>query len=146
MKVQQSTIDLIKSFEGFKSKPYSDGTNHYAIGYGTSIEKHVFDTWDGKSKITQIQAEQYLSSDLENNILPYLNRLFPVQLHQNKIDALCSLVYNVGHIGGLLVKAILNNNIPLISAQWLMYVHSNGITIPGLLKRRKRELELFLSK
>jgi lysozyme len=138
-------IEIIKQFEGFRSMVYDDGFGIFTIGYGTVLNKKEMITIHNKLSITEAHATDLLIDTLQFKVIPYLKKTFPVNLKQCKIDALCSLCYNCGKLGPNLIKAILNNNELLIKTIWLEYCHVNKSIVPGLLKRRKSELNLFFS-
>ena len=63
---------------------------------------------------------------------------------QNEFDAMVSFAYNLGSIDGLCAKGKRSKS--QIADEMLKYVKANGIVLPGLVKRRKKERALFLSK
>jgi len=49
MKVTQTTIELIKTFEGFRATTYKDSAGHLTIGYGTTGMAGVHNrVWDNR--------------------------------------------------------------------------------------------------
>ena len=64
--------------------------------------------------------------------------------NQNELDALVSFAYNVGSIDGLTAKGARSRK--EIAYFMRKYVKgSNGQTLEGLVKRREKERELFLT-
>ena len=137
-------LNLIKSFEGCKLTAYKclPTERYYTIGYG----HYGSDVKDGM-KITEEQAEQFLKEDLivfekaVNNQNLFIN--------QNQFDSLVSLIYNIG-IGNfqkstLLRKARINANDNSIMDEFLRWVYSKGGVLPGLQRRRLREMKLYFS-
>lgn len=64
---------------------------------------------------------------------------------QNQFDALVSLCYNIG-VSALARSTVLkriNGALPGISEAWLWFHYDNGHPSPGLLTRRKREIEVY---
>lgn len=152
MKTSQEGINFIKKHEGLRLAAYLDSTGTPTIGYGHTGGVKLGDV------ITEQQAEQYLRQDViiaENEI----NRQ-QLPLNQNQFDALVSFVFNVGvgrprsHPRGpsgflgstLLAKAKIDVNNPSIADEFRRWVYSKGRVLPGLVKRRKEEAELYFKK
>ena len=133
MKTSQKGIDLIKSFEGYASKPYWDFKG-YSGGYGhLGISKDTV--------ITKELAEEWLKSDLqkfETNV----NKFDAIyHFNQNQFDALVSFAYNIGSINKLCDNG--KRSIAEISAHIPDYCHAGGVVNNGLVKRRTAEKALF---
>jgi lysozyme len=141
-------IDMIKSFEGLRLQAYEDpGPKKIpTIGYGTIRYP------DGRKvrlgeKITKEQAIEYLAFEV-GKFVSAVERLVKVPITNNQFCALVSFAYNLG--AGLLGKSDLlkfvNAGKPQLAAEeFLRYVHASGKVLPGLVRRRKAERELFLS-
>ena len=141
MKTSPKGIALIKEFEGLRLKAYKCPGGVWTIGYG-----HTAGVKPGMT-ITEEQAEQFLKEDLivfekaVNNQNLFIN--------QNQFDSLVSLIYNIG-IGNfqkstLLRKARINANDNSIMDEFLRWVYSKGGVLPGLQRRRLREMKLYCS-
>lgn len=140
MKTNQDGINLIKSFEGLRLKPYLCPAGVWTIGYGTTkgITKNT-------PEITETEAEELLEKDLikfESIVIDNVD----VELTDNQFSALVSLVYNCG--SAPLKKslgAVLNTGNYLGAAeQFLRWNKANGKELAGLTRRRKAERDLFL--
>ena len=138
MKVSQSGIDLIKKFEGCRLTAYKadPSEKYYTIGYG-----HYAPDIKKDMKITKLQAEGYLKTDLAK-FEKCVNNLGK-KWTQNEFDALVSFCYNCGE--GNLRKLIANRDNLQIADAFLYYNKCNGKILNGLTKRRKAERELFLT-
>ena len=141
MKTSHKGIALIKEFEGLRLKAYKCPGGVWTIGYG-----HTACVKPGMV-ISEAQAEEYLKADLIS-FERYLNGL-GLALNQNQFDALISLIYNIG-IGNfqkstLLRKARINANDNSIMDEFLRWVYSKGRVLPGLQRRRLREMKLYFS-
>lgn len=141
MKTSPRGIALIKEFEGLRLKAYKCPGGVWTIGYG-----HTAGVRPGMV-ISERQAEEYLKADLIA-FEKYLNGL-GLALNQNQFDALVSLIYNIG-IGNfqkstLLRKARINANDNSIMDEFLRWVYSKGRVLPGLQRRRLREMKLYFS-
>lgn len=136
MKTSQNGIDLIKKFEGCKLTAYKCSAGVLTIGYG-----HTAGVKEGQ-KITQEQADNYLKLDLKVYEKHVNNLNLP--LNQNQFDALVSFTYNCG--SGCLKTLVKNRTLEQIAEALLLYNKANGAVLQGLVRRRKAERELFLSK
>lgn len=141
-------INLIKKYEGFRSKPYKCPAGVPTIGYGNTFYK------DGKSvkmtdkPITMEEASELLAV-VVNEFSTNVNALLKVKLNQNQFDAIVDFAYNVG-IGNLkkstLLKKINVKSFVEASNQFIRWNKAGGKVLAGLTKRRNEEKELFLRK
>lgn len=139
MTINPAGLKIIEECEGCRLEAYQDQKGIWTIGYGHTPAS------PGQT-ITQIQAEDLLEIDLmhaENCIAMFVH----VSLNPNQFSALTSLVFNCGTaplFGGL--GRFLNQADYIAAAEeFIKWAHCNGILVPGLLERRKREKELFLT-
>lgn len=140
MKTSKKGIELIKRFEGFRSSAYLCPAGVLTIGYGHTKNVHLGDV------CTEMQAEQYLSEDLEMAE----NELNKMQgLNQNQFDALVSFNFNVGVRNfqkSTLRKEILKGaNEVVIRSEFGRWVYAGGKISKGLQTRRKAEADLFFT-
>ena len=141
MKTSPKGITLIKEFEGLRLKAYKCPGGVWTIGYG-----HTASVKPGMV-ISEAQAEEYLKEDLFSCENAVNNQ--KLSINQNQFDALVSLIYNIG-IGHfekstLLRKARVNPNDNSIMDEFLKWVYSKGRVLPGLQRRRLREMKLYFS-
>lgn len=140
MNISENGINLIKEFEGYKLKPYRlSGEKYYTVGFG-----HYGADVNPNKKYTKKEVEALLISDLqrfETGVLRY-DKIY--HWSQNEFDALVSFAYNVGSIDGLTSKG--SRSREQIAYFMRKYVKgSNGKTLEGLIRRREKERELFLT-
>lgn len=141
MKTSHKGIDLIKEFEGLRLKAYKCPGGVWTIGYGHTAGVRP------EMVITEAQAEDFLREDLFSCENAVNNQ--KLSINQNQFDALVSLIYNIG-IGNfqkstLLRKARVNPNDNSIMDEFLKWVYSKGRVLPGLQRRRLREMKLYFS-
>jgi lysozyme len=135
--------ELIKQHEGLRLKAYPDpgsGGEPYTIGYGHTAGVRKGDT------CTKEQAEHWLDEDILNASM-IVERAVKVSLTNSQRDALISLVFNIG--SGAFMKSTLLRLLNMgdyigASSQFDRWVHASGNVMPGLVKRRKAEKDLFL--
>lgn len=141
MKISDTGLNLIKSFEGCSLKAYRCPANILTIGYG-----HTGGVKEGQV-ITQQQADEMLRVDLGRYEKAVDN--LGVTLNQNQFDALVSFCYNLGTgiFKGNLLNAIKTKNWDSVASQMLLYnkarVNGKLTVLKGLDRRRKAEVELF---
>ncbi|MBO5419981.1 MAG: lysozyme [Bacteroidales bacterium] len=141
MKTSHKGIALIKEFEGLRLKAYKCPGGVWTIGYGHTAGVRP------EMVITEAQAEEFLKEDLFSCENAVNNQ--KLSINQNQFDALVSLIYNIG-IGNfqkstLLRKARVNPNDNSIMDEFLKWVYSKGRVLPGLQRRRLREMKLYFS-
>lgn len=150
MKTGQRGLDLIKSFEGWFSKPYLDPIGIPTIGYGFTYylpSRKKVTILD--KPITMPQGELMLK-DILTNYENDVKRLVKKPLNQNQFDALVSFTYNLGatNVGKstLLKKVNVNPNDPTIKDEFMKWDKAGGKVFSGLVRRRKAEADLYFTK
>lgn len=137
-------LELIKKYEGFSSQAYKCPAGVWTVGYGHTGR----DVYEGVT-ITEKEASLLLEKEirkLEEEVLVYLDNKPSI----NELDALTSLVYNVG-LGAfkksrLLKRINAKDNGELISKEWIEFNKVNGKVVKGLLRRRAEEISLYFTK
>ena len=135
---------LIRSLESFSPTIYLCPAGKPTIGYGHVVRGGV----DRFSiPLTREQADTLLAEDLAP-IEIYLSAIFP-SLNQNQFDALASFCFNVG-LGAFekstLFARLKAGDMPGAASQFERWVHGGGKVLPGLVKRRAAERDLFLEQ
>jgi lysozyme len=97
-------------------------------------------------RISQIDAEARFVNAMKSAASQVLHAVGATELTQNQLDALTSLVYNLG-IGKAVTSGIIgyviSGNRPMLERLWLSLDHAGGVQLPGLVKRRAAEVALF---
>lgn len=144
MKTSASGREFIKGFESLRLKAYPDpgtGGKPWTIGWG-----HTKGVKQG-DRITQEQAEQFLSDDLAVFELT-VNSAIKRPMTQNQFNAMVSLAFNIGgpnFAQSTLVKNFNTGDVQGAADQFPRWKFSDGKVMPGLVKRRAAEREVFLS-
>ncbi len=139
--INTAGINLIKEWEGFRSKPYRDAGGVWTIGYG-STKNIDADT----PPITESEAESWMCVDLmeyERAVEDHIS----IDLTDNQFAALVSLCYNVGTRPLQLTLGHLLNQGKYQQAadEFLHWDHVGTKVINGLTRRREAERKLFLT-
>jgi len=148
MNPSQNCINIIKQFEGYRSKAYLDAVGVPTIGYGSTM-------WnDGK----KVKLGETITLDGAGVLLYWqVNKmcvmLDALTLNQNQYDALSSFIYNVG--SGAFSKSTLFKKVKAnpkdesIKDEFLKWNKGrvNGVLVElkGLTKRRLAESNLYFS-
>ena len=135
--------DLIKNFEGCKLSAYKPvpTEKYYTIGYG-----HYGPDVSKNMKINEATAEYLLIKDIQpiENLLNGLK----INFRQRQFDALVSWIYNLGtgnFNSSTLKKYIVADRDDLsITDQMIKWVNAGGKPLPGLMRRRAAEANLWL--
>ena len=158
MKVSQKCIQQIKLDEGVKNKPYQCPALLWTVGVGHVIDpnhakvpfadRKKLPIPDGWNRIlTADEIDEILRKDLARFEAGVL-RLIKVKLTQGQFDALVSFSFNVG-LGNLqnstLRMKLNRGDYEGAAEQFLVWTKAGGRVLPGLVKRRTHEKEMFES-
>ena len=154
--------ELIKS-EGVRKQVYDDWTGkivssysqvtgYPTIGVGHLITDTERDKWKnyfkGGKELTSLQIDQLLKKDILRFTKP-LNEELKAPVTQQMYDALVSYSFNVGNNSSWRRKIINKiNEKDYTGAAEIMGMYpttSRGVVMSGLVKRRAKERDLFLS-
>lgn len=134
--------DFLPEVEGFSPVPIWD-VRQWSWGYGTPAG------YDPNRKpagtITRQRAwsesVKYINSDYN-----YLRPMITKRLNANQWAAFLSFSYNVGRYSADNLVSIINNNTPsAVVSKMKEYKYSDGQLSQGLINRRKKESDLYLS-
>jgi GH24 family phage-related lysozyme (muramidase) len=151
--VSQHGVDLIKKFEAFRQNLYNDPAGHCTIGYGTLVHKGNCNGDASESPytggVTEAEATRLLTDRLDE-FQRTVNDSVTVELTQNQYDALLSFVYNVGPANfksSTLLKVLNKGEYTAVPPEFRKWTKArvNGtlVDLPGLVKRRDAEADLF---
>lgn len=155
-------LELIRKFESLHDgdlfkiglQPKLDPRGIVTCGYGHALKNPRSNEWltdisevakyyPQFSDMTVEDAEDLLQTDVRV-FEKIVNDKVKKELTQYQFDALVSHTFNTG--GSLNLFLFINNSYPKnqIGAWWTThYITSNGKTLPGLIRRRKSEYELY---
>jgi len=157
MKLNNEGYLLITTFEGLMLKPYLCSAGVPTIGYGNTF-------YPNGRKVTL--KDPAITKEYAFEIFKFVADLFAKDVKslvkstvtQNQFNALVSFAYNVGSdidqdniaegLGDstLLKKVNANPNDITIINEFLKWNKANGVVIPGLVTRRKKEVSVYFKK
>lgn len=156
--ISTNLLNFLETVEGFMPYPYKDAVGYWTIGVGHLITnndlalKRIAGTNDidqlKKSPLSTTQVRDLLRSDMDNFRNGVLNKLNKINLLENKLDAILSLVFNIG-IGAFksstLAKILLAHGTDTeVIEQFMRWNKASGRTLKGLTKRRIVEIHIYL--
>lgn len=147
MQISSHGINLIREFEGLRTKAYKAhfSEKFFSIGYGH---------YGPDVKPDDVCTEAYATKLLENDLKSFCQKVDKaltadeIEVNQNEFDALISFAYNVGVnalISSTLWQKLKIHDHEGAANQFLRWNKCNGFELPGLTKRREAERKLFLS-
>jgi lysozyme len=136
--------DIIKKYESCRLVAYLDANGIPTIGWGHTHDVKMGDV------ITQEEADMLFDFDL-HYLLEYLNSPGVIigVINQNQVDALISLIYNIGiraFRDSTLRDYVNEGYVSLAADEFPKWRKSGGKILKGLVKRRAEERSLFMKK
>lgn len=149
MDVSKNGAQFIARHERFIPTPYNDPSKFATIGYGHLIAKRPVneDDIDEWGCLSKEEGLKLFMDDLRSRVNT-VNKLVKVNLTQNQFDALVSFVFNAGEGNfqrSTLLKRINSGQLETVPDELNKFVYSNKKRLPGLVKRRVEEGDLFIN-
>lgn len=147
MKASDRCIALIEVSERFKAKPYQCPAGVWTIGFGSTRYEDGTPVKPTDPAITIERARQLVAATLAGEYEAAVNRYVTVPLTQGQYDALVDFAYNAGAQNlrtSTLLKKLNAGDYSGASAEFPKWVNGGGKKLPGLIKRREAERQLFL--
>lgn len=158
LQLSNKGLNLIKEFEGYakkladgSAKAYKDPVGIWTIGWGSIRNLDENRAVQDGDITTQATAERWLQKEV-GQTAEIVEKLCTVPIKQGMFDALVSFGYNVGTGGGglrtsTLLKKLNAKDYEGAAREFGRWIHGevNGeqIELPGLVRRRKAEADLF---
>jgi len=160
-------IHLMHEFEGYRNKPYLCPAHLWTVGYGEVLyQDQIKLPMIRKEGYTGLIRKEYPLKDADNRVWSKeeINERFKKLLvsfergvlrlapnlsgNQGLFDACVALAYNIG-VGGfqrstLRQRILRDESLERIAEGFMMYTKGGGRELPGLVRRRKAEVRLFL--
>ena len=143
----EAGLDIIKHFEGWRSKPYLCSANRPTIGWGSCWDMQGNPVTLNHPGITKEQGEYLLKREVRHSEKT-IKGTVKVPLTANQFSALCSFIYNIG--SGNFFKSTLRMKLSRsefeeAANEFPKWRRAGGRILKGLVIRRKYERTLFLS-
>jgi lysozyme len=144
MQINENGLALIRKFEGFRGKAYRDAVGVWTIGYGHTSMAGLPQVKTGLT-IDRNRATIILAKDVAL-FAEGVAGLVKVELNDNQFSALVSFAYNVG-LGNFrkssVLTAVNHEDFAAVPRRLALWSKAGGRVLPGLVKRRAAEAELF---
>lgn len=144
MRVNEAGLALIRAYEGFRGQAYRCPAGILTIGYGHTSMAGPPDVRAGM-RMNKAQAEAVLAADVAV-FASEIARFIRVELSGNQFSALVSFAYNAG-TGAFrkssVLAAVNRGDFDSVPRRLNLWVKAGGRTLPGLVKRRASEGQLF---
>jgi lysozyme len=143
LSISSAGLDIIKEHEGLMLKAYKDPVGIWTIGYG-----HTGTAAPGQ-QISETQANALLMADVQT-AQNAVRTMITAPLNQSQFDALVSFTFNLG--SGNLQNSTLRKKVnanpadPTIRTEFMKWVNGGGRLLPGLVKRRQEEADLYFGE
>jgi len=149
--MNEATIALVKSFEGFEPTAYVDPVGILTIGYGTTAAAGVGIIPRPGMTITEAEATEYLMRGLDK-FAGQIRDGIRAPINENEFGAFVSLAYNIGPGAFLSSTALRKFNAgdkAGAADAFLLWnkgtVNGKKVVLNGLVRRREAERALFLT-
>ena len=168
--LSQQGEDYLKGWEGSKSTPdgqklfyYDDDSDYCTVGWGHLVngrqscaalgikgfpKRYNYKMGDENrfQWISADKAQEIFKQDVRQKAEDLIKKDVKVPLFQHEFDALCVLAFNVGRLSVVAPKLmkLLNQGDYANAPNEIMDINkSNGVIMPGLNLRRKRDYDIF---
>jgi lysozyme len=139
--------DLCRFFEGFSSKPYICPAGYPTIGYGTVYKPDGSKVTMRDQPISRELANQWLMRELQHNYMAGVLKASPILIrNQSLLAAITDFAYNLGvsrYRASTLKRRVDANDLLGVETELRKWVRGGGKVLPGLIKRRQAEIDLF---
>ena len=139
--------DLCRFFEGFSSKPYICPAGYPTIGYGTVYKPDGSKVTMRDQPISRELANEWLMRELQHNYMAGVLKASPILItNQRLLAAITDFAYNLGvgrYRASTLKRRVDSNDLLGVETELRKWVRGGGRVLPGLVKRRQAEIDLF---
>ena len=147
MRCNDEGREIVKFFEGFRSKPYRCSAGVPTIGWGSCYRLDGTRVTMDDEPVSKDEAEELLVFGLRTAENAVARLAKPAALNENQFSALVSFVYNIGGSrfrSSTLRQRLRREDYAKASAEFPKWRRAAGKILKGLVARRKREQALFL--
>ena len=147
MRCNHEGREIVKFFEGFRSRPYRCSAGVPTIGWGSCYRLDGTRVTMGNPPVSKDEAEELLVFGLRTAENAVARLAKPTPLNENQFSSLVSFVYNIGSgnfQSSTLRQKLRRKDYAKAALEFPKWRRANGQILRGLVNRRKREKELFL--
>ena len=143
--VLEIAAEIAKPFEGLRLKAYHDPVGYPTQGYGRLLSRTPWAPLEGYPDINEHTAEEWLKADMARAVRAAI-RLCPGAESPAQLAALADFAFNCG--GGNLQVSTLRKKVNRgdfggAAQEFQKWVFARGVKLPGLVRRRRAESEVF---
>lgn len=142
-RINPAGLALIRQFEGERLESYRCPAGRWTVSVGVT-GPHV----KPGMKITQAESD-VLFADALRKFEDGVGDAVKVRVSDNQFAACVSLAYNIGMTAfrsSTLLKLLNAQEYTKSAAEFGRWIHSGGQVLPGLIRRRNAERDLFLQR
>jgi lysozyme len=135
--------NMIEAFEGRRHKAYRCSANVLTVGIG-----HTGPDVTPETVWSDAEIDERFSADLRKVEIA-INKLVTAPITQPSFDACVSLAYNIGLHNfktSTLLRLMNQGRHRDAAAEFPRWSFANGQQMPGLIRRRRAETEMFLQR
>lgn len=137
--------EIAKPFEGLRLEPYHDPVGYPTIGYGHLLSRKPWADLSAWAPISEARAEELLEIDMMK-AQRAVWRLVSQPLSDPQEAALIDFTFNCG--GGnlevsTLRKIVNRGDYEGVPTQLRRWAFARGVKLPGLVRRRAAEIEMW---
>lgn len=133
--------------DSFEGEAYHDPVGYATIGYGHLLSREPWVELDQFDSITEAEGLTQLIKDMDKSLMSVL-RLIEFPLEDNQYAALVDFAFNCGsgNLQASTLRRVINRGeLEEAPRQFRRWVHARGIRLPGLVRRREAEVDMWLS-
>ena len=148
MQLSTNGFNLLAELEGVVLNPYKDSVGIPTIGIGSTYYEDGTKVKMTDKAITKERAIQ-LAKNVVKSFEARVNKSILLPMTQNQFDAMVLLCYNIGESSFARSSVVRNfnaGNLQKAADSFLLWNKAGGKVSKGLVNRRKKERELFLTK
>jgi len=140
--------EIAKPFEGLRLVAYHDPVGYPTIGYGHLLSREPWADLSRWPDIDEDEAERLLQADMAT-ALASVRRLITVPISDAQEAALADFAFNCGSANlqaSTLRRVINRGEFDAAPAQFMRWVYARSIKLPGLVRRRAAEVDMWLQQ
>lgn len=139
-------LEFLTAHEGEVLTAYHDPVGYPTQGVGRLLSKDAWADLSQYPPISHETSQAWLAEDATKAMQAVL-RLVKVPLNDNQLAALISFAFNLGAgalEGSTLLRLLNGGDYEAAANQFPRWVYAGGKKLPGLVRRRAEERDLFL--